>query len=93
MRLPLGRLNQMTILQMRDAFVAARTSLDDVSNPAKELADDVFKFVCGTFTLLLQLVPALKELTSYGTRSFHQCLLRVEVRRRGWWRLNVPLVC
>lgn len=81
-RLPLGRLNQMTILQLRGDFVKRRTDADDdLQNPIKDMSEEAFKFACGTFTLLLQLAPALKELTNHGTRSFHQSLLKIEVRR------------
>jgi len=80
--MPPNRLNQMTILQLRDTFIAARVSPGDITNPAKELPEEAYRFACGTFTLLLQLSPALRELTVHGTRSFHQTLLKIEVRGR-----------
>jgi ERCC4-related helicase len=69
-----GKLSQMQLLQLREAFVASRT---EHGGGASELTDAVYRFACGTFTLLLQLAPAQRELMTHGTRAFHQSLLGI----------------
>jgi ERCC4-related helicase len=69
------KLSQMQMLQTRDAFVEARKQ---GLAPVADMPDGIFSFACGTLTLLLQLAPALKELTTRGSRAFHQSLRAVD---------------
>jgi ERCC4-related helicase len=42
------------------------------------LPDEEYKHLSGHFTMLLCLVPALRELTTHGTKSFQTSLQRIE---------------
>lgn len=47
---------------------------------AAELEPERAQYVLGQFTLLLEFIPALRELTTHGTLAFQQALLRMEAR-------------
>ena len=70
--------------------VATSTAAARVATTVRDMSDDTYHNVSGTLTLLLQLIPCLKELTFHGSAAAHASCERLEAaaQRSSSWALT-----
>lgn len=65
------------------AKAAAAAAAAEMSSRVRTLPEQEYRNVVLSLRLLIQLAPALKELTTHGVRSFHTTLARIDTAGRG----------